>query len=57
MSQHELLRERYEQHKPKNILSKNDDKEAYAAADMVMKYLEDRFDMKSKYEKTLKSVT
>ena len=50
MSQHELLRERTEQHKAKNVLSKNDDKEVYAAAKMVMDYLEKRFEMDSKYE-------
>lgn len=50
MSQHELLRERTEQHKAKNVLSKNDDKEVYAAAKMVMDYLEKRFEMDVKYE-------
>lgn len=50
MSQHESLRTRYEQHKPKNQLSKNDDKEVYEAAEMVMNYLEERFDMGNKYE-------
>lgn len=50
MSQHESLRERFEQHKPKNILSKNDDKEVYAAAEMVMEYLKERFKMATEYE-------
>lgn len=50
MSQHESLRSRTNQHKPKNILSKNDDKNIYKAADMVIKYLEDRFNMDTEYE-------
>lgn len=50
MSQHDSLRTRYEQHKPKNILSKNDDKEIYAAAGRVIEYLEKRFDMETKFE-------
>lgn len=50
MSQHDSLRKRTEQHKPKNILSKNDDKEIYSAADKVIKYLENRFDMDTKYK-------
>ncbi|MCI5983774.1 MAG: restriction endonuclease [Firmicutes bacterium] len=51
MSQHDLLRTRFEQHKAKNKISKNDDKEIYIAAKRVMDYLEKRFDMEHKYEK------
>lgn len=50
MSQHESLRKRIEQHKPKNIISKNDDKEVYMAAEMVMDYLIARFDMDIKFK-------
>lgn len=49
MSQHESLRVRYEQHKPKNKVSKTDDKNIYTAAANVIEYLEKRFDMKNKY--------
>lgn len=50
MGQHDSLRQRFEQHKPKNYLSKNDDKNIYVAADMVMKYLEERFDIETKFK-------
>jgi len=49
MSQHESLRNRTEQHKPKNYLSKVDDKNIYAAAKMVIEYLNNRFDMENNY--------
>ena len=49
MSQHESLRMRFEQHKPKNTLSKNDDKDIYNAASRVMEYLENRFNMDTDY--------
>ena len=50
MSQHDSLRLRYEQHKPKNTLSKGDDKGIYKAAKAVMAYLCDRFEMDKKFE-------
>ena len=50
MSQHELLRQRFEQHKPKNIQSKKDDKDIYVAAEAVINYLHDRFDMDNNFE-------
>lgn len=50
MSQHESLRNRIEQHKPKNYLSKKDDKNVYVAAEKVINYLENRFEMSSKFE-------
>lgn len=37
MSQHDSLRERVEQHKPKNIKSKLDDKDVYKAMELVKK--------------------
>lgn len=42
MSQHDSLRERVEQHKPKNIKSKLDDKDVYKAMELVKKYLKDK---------------
>ncbi len=42
--QHDLLRTRYEQHKPKNVKSKIDDKNIYEAMQMVIKYLKKRFE-------------
>ena len=39
MSQHESLRERKEQHKPKNTKSKIDDKDIYKSMELVQKYL------------------
>lgn len=50
MSQHDSLRERYEQHKAKNFLSKKDDKNIYVAANMVINYLITRFEMDTKFE-------
>ena len=44
MSQHDSLRQRTEQHKPKNKKSKDDDKNIYVAAERVMSYLRERFD-------------
>lgn len=49
MSQHESLRTRFEQHKPKNILSKGDDKDVYDAACRVIEYLNNRFNIKRDY--------
>jgi hypothetical protein len=42
MSQHDSLREREEQHRPKNDKSKIDDKDVYKSMDMVMKYLHEK---------------
>ena len=42
MSQHDSLRERVEQHKPKNTKSKLDDKDVYKAMELVQKYLKDK---------------
>lgn len=50
MSQHDLLRERTEQHKPKNEKSKKDDKDIYKAMRNVQFYLIDRFNMLADYE-------
>lgn len=44
MSQSESLRARREQHKPKNVKSKKDDKAIYRAMEMVDVYLRQRFD-------------
>ncbi len=44
MSQSESLRSRTEQHKPKNVKSKKDDKAIYRAMEMVNAYLHQRFD-------------
>lgn len=49
MSQHESLRERTEQHKPKNAKSKIDDKDIYTAMGQVQDYLYARFDLINKY--------
>lgn len=49
MTQHNSLRTRSEQHKPKNTKSKKDDKDICAAAKEVIAYLEERFDMGKKY--------
>ncbi len=49
MSQHDSLRNRTLQHKPKNYLSKGDDKNIYLAANRVMNYLDERFDMEKNY--------
>lgn len=50
MSQHELLRTRIEQHKPKNYLSKKDDKNIYVAAEQVINYLKTRFEMETNFK-------
>lgn len=50
MSQHESLRNRKEQHKAKNYLSKNDDKNIYIAAERVIEYLQKRFEMETQYK-------
>ena len=42
MSQHDSLRERKEQHKPKNEKSKQDDKDVYKSMAMVMDYLKNK---------------
>ena len=44
MSQHDSLRERTEQHKPKNEKSKIDDKEVYQAMELVKQYLKSKKD-------------
>lgn len=49
MSQHDSLRMRTEQHKPKNEKSKIDDKDIYKAMEEVHKYLMERFDMLNRY--------
>ena len=49
MPQHNSLRKRYEQHKPKNKLSKDDDKNIYEAAAKVIAYLENRFNLSLNY--------
>ena len=49
MSQHDSLRERKEQHKPKNQKSKKNDKDIYIAMSNVHEYLVNRFQMESKY--------
>lgn len=58
-TQHELLRLRVEQHRPKNKKSKKDDKNIYTAMLMVKEYLHDRFkgkleDFNIVFEKSLK---
>ena len=50
MSQHDSLRGRSEQHKPKNTKSKIDDKEVYQAMDLVKQYLKDKKDFKSYFD-------
>jgi type II restriction enzyme len=42
MSQHDSLRERTEQHKPKNSKSKMDDKDVYKSMSNVMSYLQNK---------------
>ena len=49
MSQSESLRNRIEQHKPKNEKSKLDDKAIYVAMNKVIEYLEERFDFYKKF--------
>lgn len=58
-SQHELLRDRTEQHKPKNVKSKIDDKKIYEAMKEVVVYINERFsgmidDYEIVFEKDLK---
>lgn len=43
MAQRDSLRERYEQHKPKNNISKGEDKAVAQAANQVIEYLRSRF--------------
>jgi len=47
MSQHSALRERTEQHKPKNEKSKIDDKEVYISMEMVQEYLKHKKEFQS----------
>ena len=61
MGQSESLRERKEQHKPKNIKSKLDDKAIYVSMNKVITYLNERFNMLESFsnyeivfEKTIK---
>lgn len=49
MSQHDSLRERIEQHKPKNAKSKKDDKDIYTAMAHVQLYLLTRFNIPCDY--------
>lgn len=42
-TQHDSLRRRTEQHKPKNTKSKKDDKNIYSAMELVSDYLSERF--------------
>lgn len=50
MTQHESLRNRVEQHKPKNKKSKQDDKDVYIAMDKVCDYLRNKTDFVSFFE-------
>lgn len=50
MSQHDSLRSRVEQHKPKNAKSKLDDKDVYIAMDMVKEYLKGKKDFKGYFD-------
>ena len=50
MSQHDSLRERTEQHKPKNEKSKIDDKEVYQAMELVKQYLKSKKDFQSYFK-------
>ena len=47
MSQHDSLRERTEQHKPKNLKSKIDDKDVYKSMEMVTRYIKSKQDFSS----------
>lgn len=49
MTQHDSLRNRVAQHKPKNIKSKIDDKDIYVAMGNVKSYLEKRFEINTKF--------
>jgi len=58
-NQHDNLRQRVEQHQPKNNKSKIDDKNIYVAMLMVSEYLKDRFegkidDYNIQFEKSIK---
>lgn len=50
MGQSESLRNRKEQHKPKNTKSKLDDKGIYIAMEKVILYLNERFDVENKFQ-------
>lgn len=50
MNQHDSLRERIEQHKPKNLKSKVDDKEVYQAMKLVMEYLKSKWEFNSYFD-------
>ena len=50
MSQSESLRNRAEQHRPKNINSKQDDKNIHIAMNKVIHYLKGRFDFEDEYK-------
>jgi hypothetical protein len=47
MSQHDSLRKRKEQHKPKNKKSKKDDKDVYISMEMVIDYLQNKKEFSS----------
>ena len=47
MSQHDSLRDRKEQHKPKNSKSKIDDKDIYKSMNLVQKYLKEKVEFES----------
>ena len=47
MSQHDSLRKRSEQHKPKNDKSKKDDKDVYKSMGMVIDYLQNKREFSS----------
>lgn len=47
MTQHDSLRKRTEQHKPKNLKSKIDDKDVYKSMEMVTKYIKSKPDFSS----------
>lgn len=51
MSQHDSLRERKEQHKPKNTKSKIDDKEVYQAMEQVKQYIKLKKEFAPYFEK------
>jgi len=50
MSQHDDLRERIEQHKPKNSKSKLDDKDVYESMDMVKDYIKNKQEFVSYFD-------
>ncbi len=49
VSQSDLLRERVEQHKPKNVNSKLDDRSVYQAMQQVIEYLQGRFKLETDF--------